>query len=153
MLNTPYDNLTNKILDCDMAVHREQGSGLREDTYHRSLSNHLSDASISFKTEKLYSVYDDSDQERLVGYYIPDFVVKGKVIVEIKTIQGLEIRHLAQIISYLAVSRLPVGLSSNFREQSVRYLRVFPHQKVIDHLLNHQWLFIPEWLKNKGTKE
>jgi len=58
-----------------MAVHRELGPGLRENTYQRSLANHLSVASLSFEEEKLYAVYDEPDQERLVGYYIPDFVV------------------------------------------------------------------------------
>ena len=147
-INTPYNNLTYKIIGCAMAVHRELGPGLREDTYQRSLANHLSDASLSFESERLYSVYDDPDQERLVGYYIPDFVVEEKVIVEIKAIRRLDNTHLAQMIGYVAVSGLKIGLLINFGERSLRYRSIFPPQKVIDHLINRQWLVIPDWLKS-----
>jgi GxxExxY protein len=131
-----------------MSVHRELGPGLRENTYQRSLANHLSEKSISFEEEKKYPVTDDADHERLVGYYIPDFVVEDKVIVEIKAVKVLDSSHLAQIIGYLAVSALPIGLLINFAEQSLSYQRVFPPKKVIDHLLNRRWLFIPKWLEN-----
>jgi GxxExxY protein len=151
VINTPYNSLTYKIIGCAMAVHRELGPGLRENTYQRSLANHLADGSISFVEERLYSVYDDPDQQRLVGYYIPDFVVEESVIVEIKALKGLDNSHLAQIIGNLAVSGIPIGLLINFGEYSLRYRRVFPSQKVIDHLVNRQWLFVPDWLKRENS--
>jgi GxxExxY protein len=151
VINTPYNSLTYKIIGCAMAVHRELGPGLRENTYQRSLANHLADGSIPFVEERLYSVYDDPDQQRLVGYYIPDFVVEESVIVEIKALKDLDNSHLAQIIGYLAVSGIPIGLLINFGEHSLRYRRVFPSQKVIDHLVNHQWLFVPDWLKRETS--
>jgi GxxExxY protein len=146
-LTTPYDTLTYKIIGCAMAVHRELGPGLRENSYQRSLANYLSDVGLSFLQEKPLSVFDDPDQQRLVGYYIPDFMVEGAVIVEIKALRGLDNNHLAQIIGYLAVSGCAIGLLINFGERSLRYRRVFPPQKVIDHLVNRQWLFVPDWLK------
>ena len=152
VINTPYNAITYKIIGCAMAVHRELGPGLRENTYQRSLANHLSDEGLSFETERLFPVYDDPDQQRLVGYYIPDFVVDDAVIVEIKAVKSLDNNHLAQVIGYLAVSGLAIGLLINFSEHSLRYRRVFPPKKVIDHLLNRQWLFIPDWLKNAGDR-
>ena len=149
VVDTPYDKLTYLIIGCAMSVHRELGPGLRENTYQKSLANHLSEKSISFEEEQLFPETDDSDHQRLVGYYIPDFVVEDKVIVEIKALNGLDNSHLAQVIGYLAVTGFPVGLLINFGERSLRYRRVFPPQKVIDHLVNRQWLFIPDWLKNK----
>jgi GxxExxY protein len=113
----------------------------------------LVEASLSFKEEKLYAVYDDPNQERLAGYYIPDFVVEEKVIVEIKAVKTLDNSHLAQIIGYLAVSALPIGLLINFAERSLRYRRIFPPQKVIDHLINRQWLFVADWLINQETNK
>ena len=151
IITTPYDQLTYQIIGCAMAVHRELGPGLREDTYHRSLANHLIDKAISFEEEKPYPVCDEIDQERLIGYYIPDFVVEEKVIVEVKAVKGLNNNHLAQVIGYLAVSALPVGLLINFAERSLSYRRVFPPEKVIDHLVNRQWLFVPDWLKNESS--
>ena len=152
VIETPYNKLTYQIIGCAMAVHRELGPGLREDTYQRSLANHLSEASLPYEAERLYSVYDDPEQQRLVGYYIPDFVVDEKIIVEIKAVKFLANNHLAQVIGYLAVSAVPIGLLINFAEHSLRYRRVFPPQKVIDHLLNRQWLFVPDWLKGHTIK-
>ena len=147
-ISTPFDNITYKIIGGAMAVHRDLGPGLREDSYQRALANKLIDSSLSIEAQKRYSVFDDPEQSRLVGYYIPDFVVEDFVIVEIKALRGLDNSHLAQVISYLAVSGCAIGLLINFGERSLRYRRIFPPQKVIDHLVNRQWLFVPDWLKS-----
>ncbi len=94
------------------------------------------------------AVYDDPEQQRLVGYYIPDFLVEAAVIVEIKALHGLDNSHLAQVISYLAISGCPIGLLINFGERSLRYRRIFPPKKISEHLINRQWLFVPDWLKD-----
>jgi GxxExxY protein len=135
---TPYDATTYKIIGSAMAVHRELGPGLRENSYQRALSNALSEAGLAFEEQKLYEIYDDPEQERLIGYYIPDFVVERIVVVEIKALRGLDNSHLAQIIGYLAVSCCPVGLLINFGERSLRYRRVFPPQKLVEHIINRQ---------------
>jgi GxxExxY protein len=144
---TPYDELTYKIIGCAMKVHRELGPGLREDSYQRALGLSLKDAMLSFEAQKYYSVYDGPEQQRLIGYYIPDFVVAEKVIVEIKALRGLDNSHLAQAIGYLAVSGCSIALLINFGERSLRYRRVFPPEKISEHLINRQWLFVPDWLK------
>ncbi len=104
VISTPYDTITYKIIGCAMAVHRELGPGLREDSYQRALANKLMDAEFAFEQQKLYEVYEDPEQKRLVGYDIPDYVVEGAVVVEIKALSGIDNSHLAQIIGYLAVS-------------------------------------------------
>ena len=147
-ISTPYDSITYKIIGCAMAVHRELGPGLREDSYQRALANKFIEVALSIETQKRYSVFDDPEQTRLVGYYIPDFVVEDFVIVEIKALRSLDNSHLAQVISYLAVSGCAIGLLINFGERSLRHRRVFPPKKVIVHLINRQWLFVPAWLKN-----
>ncbi len=147
VINTPNNDLTYKIIGCAMAVHRELGPGLRENSYQRSLANFLSEASLSFEEERLYPIYDDQAHERLIGYYIPDFVIEEKVIVEIKALQGIDNSHLAQVIGYLIVSGLSVGLLINFGEKSLRHRRVFPPRTVSPLHLNRQWLFVPDWLK------
>jgi GxxExxY protein len=144
---TPFDAITYKVIGCAMAVHRELGPGLRENSYQRALANKLNDAGLAFEQQKLYEVYEGQEQKRLVGYYIPDYVIEGSIIVEIKALRGLDNSHLAQIIGYLAVSGCFLGLLINFGERSLVHRRVFPPQKVIENLINRQWLFVPDWLK------
>lgn len=148
-VSTPFDALTYKLTGCAMAAHRELGPGLRENSYQRALASKFTDAGFAFEQQKLFEVYEGADGARLAGYYIPDFVVEGTVIVEIKALRGLDNSHLAQIIGYLAVSTCPVGLLINFGERSLRHRRVFPPQKGTDDLINRQWLFVPDWLKEE----
>jgi GxxExxY protein len=148
-VSTPFDELTYKISGCAMAVHRNLGPGLREDSYQRALALSLEDVGLNIEEQRLYSVYDSPEQQRLVGYYIPDFVVEERAIVEIKALHGLDNSHLAQVIGYLAVSGYPIGLLINFGERSLRYRRIFPPQKIANHLINRQWLFVPDWLRDE----
>jgi len=97
-----------------MAVHRQLGPAYREDTYQRDLNVHFTQAGLSFESQKLYEVHDSLEDGSLIGYYIPDFVVDEKVVVEIKALKGLDNSLLAQVIGYLAVSGLSVGLLINF---------------------------------------
>ena len=149
VISTAFDALTYKVTGCAMAVHREFGPGLRENSYQKALASKLTDAGLGFEQQKLYEVYEGSDNARLAGYYIPDFVVEGTVVVEIKALRGLDNSHLAQIIGYLAVSCCPIGLLINFGERSLVHRRVFPPNKVTDDLINRQWLFVPDWLRTE----
>ena len=144
---TPIDNLTYCIIGCAMAVHRNLGPGLRENTYQRDLEVHLNEAGLSFEAQRLYEVFDTLDGSQLIGYYVPDFVVEQNVIVEIKALKGLDNSHLAQVIGYLAVSQCPIGLLINFGFRSLQYRRIFPPKIINQSMVNRQWLFVPDRLK------
>lgn len=146
---TPYDDLMYKIIGCAMAVHRKLGPGYREDTYQRDLAAHLIESHLEFEEQKLFEVHDTTISGGLISYYIPDFVVEGKVIVEIKALKGLDNSHIAQVIGYLAVSGCPIGLLINFGERSLKYRRILPPLKISDFQANRQWLFVPDWLKGE----
>ena len=145
----PTDELTYAIIGCAMALHKARGSGYREDTYQRDLETHFAQSNLPFTAQKLLDVFDSVDRRRLIGYYIPDFMVDQRVIVEIKALHGLDNSHIAQVIGYLAVSGCEVGLLVNFGERSLQWKRILPPTRVQDHKLNRQWLFVPEWLQSK----
>jgi GxxExxY protein len=149
IIKTPFDELTYKVIGCAMEVHKALGPGLRENSYQKALSLKLLDASLSFDEQKLIEVFENSSSDRLVGYYIPDFMIENSVILEIKALNGLNQSHIAQIIGYLAVTGCAVGLLINFGERSLRFRRIFPPKKIIENLVNRQWLFVPDWLKNQ----
>lgn len=147
LVKTPLDELTYQIIGCAMAVHRKLGPGYREDTYQRDLQAYLMEKDIPFEAQKLYEVHETADQNTLIGYYIPDFIVNEKVVVEIKALKGTDNSHLAQVIGYLAVTGSSVGLLINFGERSLVYHRVLPPRNLQEHRVNRQWLFVPDWLK------
>jgi GxxExxY protein len=130
-----------------MSVHRKLGPGYRENTYQRDLEVQFTELGLSFEAQRLFEVYDSLDGSQLIGYYIPDFVVDEKVVVEIKALRGLDNSHLAQVIGYLAVGKYPIGLLINFGLRSLQYKRIFPPKNVTEHRVNRQWLFVPDWLR------
>jgi len=147
LVKTPYDETTYKIIGYAMAVHRKRGPGYREDTYQRDLEVHFTGSDLAYVAQKNIEVYDSKNGDVLVGYYIPDFIVEEKVVVEIKALSGLDNSHIAQVIAYLAVTDCPIGLLLNFGTRSLQKRRIFPPKKVTEHTVNRQWLFVPDWLK------
>ena len=144
---TPYDDLTYRIIGCAMACHRELGPGYREDTYQRDLEVCLTACGLACEAQKMMEVYDSAQGQVLIGYYIPDFVMANRVVVEIKALCGLDNSHVAQIIGYLAVTGCAVGLLLNFGTRSLERRRILPPKNIAEHRVNRQWLFVPEWVK------
>jgi GxxExxY protein len=130
-------------------LYTAKGSGYRENTYQKDLETHFDQSTLPFVAQKLLDVFDSVDSRRLIGYYIPDFIVDNRVIVEIKALHGLDNSHIAQVIGYLAVTGCEVGLLINFGQRSLEWKRVLPPQRIQDHKVNRQWLFVPEWLQEK----
>ncbi|MCW5849988.1 MAG: GxxExxY protein [Anaerolineae bacterium] len=144
---TPYDDLTYTIIGCAMAVHRQLGPGHKEDVYHRDLKVRLDDGGLVYEWEKHIEVYDTTEGRELIGLYIPDFIVAGKIVVELKALSELDNSHIAQVIAYLAATDCPLGLLLNFGTRSLQFKRVFPPTNIHEHRVNRQWLFVPDWLK------
>ncbi len=143
MKKAPHADLTYKIIGAAMAVHHKLGPGHREKIYQKNLEQEFQRRGIAFESPKRIEVYDEGI---LVGFYILDFLVEGKVVVEIKALSQLDNSHVAQVITYLAATRFPVGLLLNFGERSLVYRRILPPKTVTQHHINRQWLFVPKRL-------
>jgi GxxExxY protein len=107
------NQLTERIIGAAVEVHRELGPGLLESAYQRALAHELRLRKMEFEEQKLCAVrYKDlliEDAYRL------DFLVGGKVVVELKTVDALLDVHEAQVLTYLRISSCRVGLLFNFR--------------------------------------
>ena len=147
-LKTPYDELTYRVIGCAMAVHRALGPGYRENTYQRDLEAQFDQNTIAYQAQRLFEIYDSERNDRLIGYYVPDFIVNESVVVEIKALPGLNNAHIAQVIGYLAVSQCALGLLINFGVRSLEWRRILPPRDVQAHQANRQWLFVPDWLSD-----
>jgi GxxExxY protein len=107
-----HGETTEKIFEAARKVHSRLGPGLLERPYGICLGIELERAGLKFEREKPYPVVYDGFVISL-GYKA-DFVVEEKVIVEVKSVQSLLPIHEAQLISYLRLSGVRVGLLLNF---------------------------------------
>jgi GxxExxY protein len=107
-----FDELSRKVIGCAIEVHRELGPGLLESTYRQCLACELSHAGVAFQMEMPLPV---RYKEMLLdcGYRI-DLLVNGELIVEIKSHEMLLPIHQAQILTYMRLARIPIGLLINF---------------------------------------
>jgi GxxExxY protein len=107
-----FDELSHRMIGCAIEVHQMLGPGLLESTYRQCLSYELSHAQIPFQMELPQPVrYKDVLLD--CGYRI-DLVVSGDLIVEIKAVEMLLPIHQAQILTYMRLSEIPIGLLINF---------------------------------------
>src|SRR5947199_7158684 len=107
-----FDELSRSVIGCAIEVHRNLGPGLLESTYRQCLACELSHAQISFQMELPLPVLY---KEMLLdcGYRI-DVLVAGDLIVEIKSVESLLPIHQAQILTYMRLAKIPIGLLMNF---------------------------------------
>ena len=107
-----FDELSRKVIGCAIEVHRDLGPGLLESTYRQCLACELSHAGIPFLMELPLPVrYKDMLLD--CGYRI-DLLVSGGLVLEIKCVETLLPIHQAQILTYMKLSKIPVGLIINF---------------------------------------
>ena len=144
LVKAPHEDVTYRVIGAAMAVHRRVGPGQKEAVYQRALEAEFEKVGLAFEAQKNLAVYDE---ERLVGYYIPDFIVEAQVIVEIKAFATLHPKYLGQVVTYLNHTGLSIGPLINFGERSLRHRRIFPSPQTAEFRVNHQWLFVPDWLK------
>ncbi len=116
------DELTYKIIGCAMKVHSKLGNGFQEVIYQRCLAIELQRSNLSYEREKEQTIYYDEIE---VGTRRADFIVEGKVVVELKAIITLEDVHLAQAKNYVVAYDFPKGLLINFGARSLEYKLIF----------------------------
>ena len=126
--DAPYHKLCYDIIGAAMFVHNKQGPGHREKLYQRSLTARLRD--IGLKVAEKVRVEIDFEG-RPVGLLYLDHLVEDAVIVEDKAFSHmLTNEDIAQVITYLAATGLPVGLLFNFGRRRLEYKRIFPPKKL-----------------------
>ncbi len=117
-----YDELTYKVIGCAMKVHNTLGNGFQEVIYQRCLAIELEKACVAFVREVEQTIYYEGID---VGTRRADFVVEGKIMVELKALINLEDVHLAQAKNYVIAYDFPIGLLINFGATSLQYKKIF----------------------------
>jgi GxxExxY protein len=105
-----------------MKVHNIMGPGFQEVIYQRCLAIEFKKQGLVFQREQEQTVYYE-DME--VGTRRADFIVEGKIVVEIKALVNLENVHIAQAKNYTVAYDFPLGLLINFGSQSMQHKLLF----------------------------
>lgn len=113
-----FDHLSHKVIGLAIEVHRELGPGLLENTYKQCLAYELSHANIEFKLEAELPV-QYKNMRIPCGYRI-DLLVKNRLIIELKCVDKIHPVHEAQILTYMKLSKIDIGLLINFNERILK---------------------------------
>ena len=111
------NRLTEKIFGCAIEVHRQLGPGLLEGVYEAALAIELEIASLPFERQLIFPI---RYKERMIGEYRLDLLVANKVVVEIKSVERNDPVFAAQILTYLRITAMRVGLLINFNSRLLK---------------------------------
>jgi GxxExxY protein len=115
-----YKDLTHVIIGAAMEVHRILGPGFLESVYEEALAHEFDLRGIPYERQAELAVrYKDI----VAGKFRADFLVDGKVVVELKAIKALIEGDEAQLLNYLKGTGYRVGLLLNFGATSLEYKR------------------------------
>ena len=112
------NEITEKVIDACIDIHRQLGPGLLESAYEECLCYDLSTLGLAFERQKDLPVA--YKQVRLACGYKIDIVVESLVIIELKALEKLLPIHEAQLLTYLKLSDLSVGLLINFNVPALK---------------------------------
>ena len=116
-----YSELTGKIINCAMEVHKILGNGFQEVIYQRALAKEMILQGVGFSREHVMPIFYKDEQ---IGTRRVDFLIDEVISVEIKALSKTEDVHLAQAINYLEAYNLEIGLLINFGSKSLEFKRL-----------------------------
>ena len=116
-----YGELTHQIIGAGFEVWKILGYGFLEKVYENSLAEEFKRNGIAFQQQ---FPIDVKYKGVLVGTYIADLFVAGKVIVEIKSEKEYNPKHEAQLLNYMKATGIRVGLLLNFGEKRCEHKRL-----------------------------
>ena len=107
-----FDELSGKIIGCAIEVHKNLGPGLMESAYEQCLSYELTAAGIKHETQKELPI--DYKGLRIDSGYRIDLIVENKIIVELKSVDKILPIYEAQLLTYMKLAGVKIGLIINF---------------------------------------
>ena len=113
--------ISSRVIGCAIEVHRALGTGFLESVYDKALALELASNNIDYKRQFQIAVtYKNSP----VGWFVADYLVDNKLILELKAIDKLNSNSQAQVLNYLKATGLQVGLIFNFGRTKLEIKRL-----------------------------
>lgn len=124
----PLDDITGAIIEASIQIHRDLGPGLLESVYEAVLARKLQRTGIQVERHKLvWFEYDGMVFEEALRV---DLLVDERVVVELKSVEKTAPVHAKQVLTYLRLMKLPVGLLINFGDVTL----VDGLQRIVNHM-------------------
>ena len=108
------NELAKQVLDICFDIHRSLGPGLYESVYEEIMCFELLNRGVIFERQKIIPV--EWKGKRMNLGFKTDLILEGKLIVELKSIEYLLPVHHKQLITYLKLTNIKLGLLINFKE-------------------------------------
>lgn len=116
-----HGELCYQIVGCAFAVHNALGFGLHEKPYENALAVECTYRKLRFSQQARFEVRYRNVK---VGEFIPDLIIEKQVIVDTKTINRIGDLERGQMLNYLRLTGLEVGLIINFQNPKVEWRRI-----------------------------
>jgi len=117
----PLKKETREIIGCAFDVLNELGHGLNEKCYENAMVVEFGFRNISFEQQRQFEVVY---KRHPVGLFIPDLIAFGQVIVDTKVIDRITDYERGQMLNYLRITKLKVGLILNFKHPRLEWERI-----------------------------
>lgn len=112
------NEISGIVLDECIRLHREIGPGVLESVYEAVLAKRLVQRGLIVERQKVVPLAIDGEQFGEV--FRIDLLVNGSVVVELKSVEELHPVHFKQVLTYLRLLKLPLGLLINFGEPTLK---------------------------------
>ena len=112
------NEISGRIVETVVTIHRELGPGLLESVYHRILTYELKKQNLQVESECPIEVLWDG--QRMDLGFRADLIVEQTVLVELKSVEKLAPVHSKQVLTYLKVGGYPLGLLLNFGDELMK---------------------------------
>ena len=122
MTEDELNKISETIIGCAYAVGNTLGNGFLEKIYENALALEINGKQLDVNQQHPIKVFY---KNKVVGEYIADLLIENRILIELKTVKGIDEIHLAQCLNYLKATNLPLCLLINFGKSRVEVKRVF----------------------------
>ena len=119
MTENELNDLSSKILQAAITVHRELGPGLLESVYTTCLRRELEQGGLTVAAEVPVPILYRDEKVVEEGFRI-DLLVEDTIVVELKSVEQVQPVHKKQLLTYLRLAHKPVGLLINFNQNRLK---------------------------------
>jgi GxxExxY protein len=112
------NELATICVDIAYCIHKQLGPGLLEKTYESCFKHELSKRRIAYETQVRIPISYDGME--LTDYFQLDLIVKNKLIIELKSVTYMATLHQAQLLTYLKIATIKLGLLINFNNALIK---------------------------------